>query len=449
MRRGEKTGLEVQETGKWGGRREKRQRSATGTLAGHGLDPAQRHDPWRAVPGPSNGMIQGSDVRHAVSAQHPHPAPIWRHGKAHRPPAAPGEPLSPPGLLQGLRFPPFRQRPPWWGADLQTLRDTLRGCRLEESQPRHLVIPVDGEASLLACLDSPPDGPPRALALLSHGLGGSSEAEGPRRLAATLCREGFAVLRLNLRGAGAGRDLAPGSYAADCSSDLLPVLQWARTLAGALARDNASLPLVGAGISLGGTILLNACAAALRQGRPGLDALVCISSPLDLPACSRQFERPRNGFYQRWLVRRLRREVLADHLGLCGWERQALSGANRPRSIRTFDALITAPRWGYDSVEAYYAASSPMAWLGEAPPLPPTLLLHAGDDPWVPVAATRNLEQRLQENPASLPRKLRVCITAKGGHNGFHGVGDAPWGSWGDRLSARWLGELLESLREG
>lgn len=364
-------------------------------------------------------------------------------------------------LLRELGFPRFRPRPPWWGADLQTLRDTLRGCRLDDRQAHPHSFRVGENAALLGLLDAPLKGPPRALTLLTHGLGGSSEGEGPRRLAMALRLEGFAVLRLNLRGAGRGRPLAPGSYAADCSRDLLPVLRQARRLAAELAEDTRPLPLVGAGISLGGTILLNAMAQALRQGEQGLDALVCTSSPLDLPACSQQFARPRNRIYQRWLVDRLCHQVLADPFGLSPAEQELLTGPHRPRTIRAFDAAITAPRWGYDAVDTYYAAASPLRWLMEEDlPLPPTLLLHAADDPWVPAAPTSALAawgpgrphgpvaegaRADWPRPGGPPQRLEICITPSGGHNGFHGLGDDHAGCWSDRLTARWLHHRLGS----
>jgi predicted alpha/beta-fold hydrolase len=350
-------------------------------------------------------------------------------------------PQVPPEILPAaLDLPPFRQRPPWWGADLQTLRDTLRGCRLRNRQALAVPIPIGAGESLLALLDQPLQGAAWALVLICHGLGGSSESEGPRRLAMALRQAGMAVLRLNLRGAGAGRALAAGTYAADCSSDLLPVLRQARGLAAQLAGEGrAPLPLAGAGISLGGTILLNATAAARRQGQPGLDALVCISSPLDLPACSRQFARPRNHLYQRWLVRRLRSQVLSDPHGISTALRQSLSGAQRPRSIRAFDALVTAPRWGHASVDDYYRAASPLSWLSGELTLPPLLLLHAADDPWVPAAAAGALLQRLRAGGADLPAGLEICLPPHGGHNGFHGFGDSPSSCWSDRLTTRWL----------
>jgi predicted alpha/beta-fold hydrolase len=354
-------------------------------------------------------------------------------------------PQVPPEILAAaLDLPPFRQRPPWWGADLQTLRDTVRGCRLRDRQALALPIPIGAGDSLLALLDPPLQGAARALVLVCHGLGGSSESTGPRRLAMALRQAGMAVLRLNLRGAGFGRPLAPGSYAADCSRDLLPVLHWARDLAAQLATlGRPPLPLAGAGLSLGGTILLNATAAALRQGQPGLDALVCISSPLDLAACALAFEQPRNHLYQRWLVRRLRSQVLSDPHGISTALHQSLSGAQRPRSIRAFDALVTAPRWGHACVDAYYRAASPLNWLSREPTMPPLLLLHAADDPWVPAAAVGGLLQRLRAGGADLPAGLEICLPPHGGHNGFHGFGDSPSACWSDRLTSRWLRRRL------
>jgi len=170
-----------------------------------------------------------------------------------------------------LGLAPFRPRFPWLGGDLQTLRDSIRPQHLalpkfQLQDQQQVLVPVQGGA-LLGWLARPSQAQdqdqPRALVLLVHGLGGSSDSVGVRRLAALLLQRGLAVLRLNLRGAGAGRALAAGSYAACCTSDLLPVLDRARELAG-------GVPLFGVGLSLGGTVLLN----ALLANPGGLDGLV-------------------------------------------------------------------------------------------------------------------------------------------------------------------------------
>jgi predicted alpha/beta-fold hydrolase len=171
--------------------------------------------------------------------------------------------------------------------------------------------------------------------------------------------------------------------------------------------------------------------------------VVCISSPLDLQACSRQIERPRNRVYQRWLLQRLVAQTLADPFGVSEAERQLLQ---QPiRSIRSFDALITAPRWGYDSLDAYYRDASPLPRLlqrltqQDDSGWPPTLIVHAEDDPWVPVDAARHLLP-LQS------RSLSVLLTSGGGHNGFHGWGDwtsTAYGCWADRVTSGWLSQLV------
>ncbi len=340
-------------------------------------------------------------------------------------------------------MPAFRQRWPWIGPDLQTLRDTLRPQSPGPDRGEPLPLAVGPAEQLLVLEDRPLGLAPGPAAgtgcpgwvLLVHGLGGSASSGGVRRLARCLQAGGFGVWRLNLRGAGAGRPLAPGTYAADCSTDLLPVLAQLRERAG-------GLPLLGAGLSLGGAVLLNAALA--RPG--GLDGLVAVSSPLDLGACARRIDHPRNRLYQRWLLKGLLRQTLADPFGVAAAERLALAGSARPRSIRAFDAAITAPRWGYADGEAYYRQASPLPRLRSGAPLPPLLLVQALDDPWVPAAAAVDLV-------ADPPPGVEVLLSARGGHNGFHGADDrrsgAGAGSWADRQAVAWLGRLAQGLSAG
>lgn len=356
---------------------------------------------------------------------------------------------------------------PWWGADLQTLRDGVRPEVFPSDHGVPVSIRVGEPDRLLARLDRPRNQPPRALVLLVHGPGGSSQSQGIRRLGLRLQAHGFAVLRLNLRGAGLGRSLAAGSYAAECNRDLLPVLAHARGLAAELAGPRRSLPLFGVGISLGGTVLLNAqfrCrfpageALEAPSSLPdaALEGLVCLSSPLDLAACSAWMERPRNSAYLRWLLQRLCSEICRDPFGIPDRERHLLSGSQRPRSLRAFDAAITAPRWAHDSLAAYHAAASPLARLvaacGEAVATRscPVLLVHARDDPWVPVEPLLGLQRLLD---AGRSKRLGwepggfvpdVVLSETGGHNGFHG----PGGCWSDALTVAWLERLLQGRGE-
>ena len=316
------------------------------------------------------------------------------------------------------------------------MRDTLRPDPLPALRSKRLCIDLGRGDYLLALLDQVKARPPLGLAIVLHGLSGCSEGPGLLRLAHVLLDAGFHVFRLNLRGAGAGRNLARGHYAASCNRDLLPALAKARQLAG-------SLPAVGVGLSLGGTMLLNALTKSETSDQPLLDGLVCISSPLDLALSADAINAWRNRSYQRWLLNRLRQQCLADPYGVSDMERQWLEGPGQVRTIRQFDSIIVAPRWGFDSVETYYHIASPLDRIQQGALSCPTLLLHASDDPWVPVGPTQSLYDLRRQD-------LQVQITRGGGHNGFHGSWpsrtEACPGSWGDLYASRWLARLVRSL---
>ncbi|WP_320664818.1 alpha/beta fold hydrolase [Prochlorococcus sp. MIT 1223] len=351
--------------------------------------------------------------------------------------------------LEQLGVPHFEERFPWIGGDLQTLRDTFISEELEQEKGKQILVPIPenhsrkcGAGNLLCLLDEPISSKKiLGLVLILHGLGGSSRRQGLRRMASSFLDSGFAVLRVNLRGADPGREFAAGTYSAKCNSDLFPVISHAREICDSLAEDlpsRKSLPLYGVGLSLGGTILLNTCLDPANSNSPCLDGLVCISSPLDLSACSESIERRRNTVYQRWLLWRLVRQTLADPFGISDEERSLLLGVDinktkKISSIRAFDSAITAPRWGFKNVEEYYKLASPLKYLlDNHTMIPKSLFIQSFDDPWVPVYGAQILMERVKQLGQ---RKIDILLTKKGGHNGFHGLK----GCWGDYLVNKWL----------
>lgn len=359
--------------------------------------------------------------------------------------------------LDHLGISPFKQGFPWFGGDLQTLRDTFIDENLYLPESELCKIQITHKESrtlekeyLIAFLNRPLDAypPVKGLVLMLHGLGGSSRRRGLRRMTFALLASGFAVLRLNLRGAAPGRDFAAGTYAANCNNDVLPAIEKAREICKVLGTNRHSItrpiPLLGVGISLGGTILLNACLEFLSTGSAALDGLVCISSPLDLAACSSSIERLRNTVYQTWLLKRLVKQTLDDPFGVTTRERDLLNRRNGwgmpiASTIRAFDSFITAPRWNFKDVDDYYKKASPLnaLLLNSFEKMPKILLIHSLDDPWVPSAAAVKLFESIQHR--NLFSHVEVCLTKHGGHNGFHG----PNGCWGDEVVKRWLVKLV------
>lgn len=328
-----------------------------------------------------------------------------------------------------LDFPPFLPRFPWLGGDLQTIRNTLLGDH------RRLVADLPPAETLLLPTEDGPDSPERLLArlhrgrragplaVLIHGLTGSESSPHMLRTAHALTSRGHSVLRLNLRGAGPGRAYSRDIYHGGRTGDLKAALS-------ALPSDAMRYGIVPIGYSLGGAALLK----FLGEGAGGLPlrAAITVSAPIDLAATSRHFLAARNRLYHYHLLRQMLRE--ARLIRLSAAETAALAGI---RSVWEFDDRFIAPRFGFDGAEGYYAQSSAMVLLDRI--TVPTLLIHAEDDPWVPVAPYRGLDW------SRLP-KLHLALTRSGGHVGFH-IRDG-WESWHDRRIVEVLDRLSESASD-
>ena len=342
-----------------------------------------------------------------------------------------------------LKNKPFREVLPWIGGDLQTLRDTFVIDFGKSITNKKIFFPINKILSekfesdyLLGFLELPENFTfLRGFVIVTHGLGGSTKRFGLRRISRKLAKNGFGVLKLNLRGAGSARYLAKGNYSARCSSDVISAIKYFKKLIYLELRDlikKNNLPIYGVGLSLGGTILLNACLDYDENNEEKLlDGLACVSSPLDLSSCSLCIEKPRNSVYQKWLLHRLKNQLWEGYND----EGKILNNAKLRKkirslkSIREFDQKFTAPNWGFNSLEDYYFKASPIFRIQKLKEkLPPTLFIHAKDDPWVPYKATLNLSKQYID-------KFTFFITKKGGHNGFHSIN----GCWSDEAVKNWF----------
>ena len=246
-------------------------------------------------------------------------------------------------------FPDFVQRPPWWGGDLQTLRNALVGRPedLNTFPPERLVLPLrDGSGDRLAAsLHRPPRRTERPRVVLIHGLTGSEASLYILQSAAVLLARGYPVLRLNLRGAGPSRPLCRFQYHAGRTSDLVDALA-------ALPDDVTQYGLLVVAFSLGGNMLLKFLG---EGGRAGLRGAVVVSAPLDLAGSARRLMARRNRLYHRFLLAQMKRESLAGG-DVPPAERATIGSV---RSILAFDDRLTAPRNGFaGAADCAFCASS-------------------------------------------------------------------------------------------
>jgi len=247
-------------------------------------------------------------------------------------------------------------------------------------------------------------------ALILHGLAGCSESPYVVRLAWRLLELGVRVVRLNLRGAGAGAALARGTYHAGRTDDVRQALGW-------LSLRTGGSPLALVGFSLGGNLALKLAAEVSAANLAELDCVLAANPPIDLEACARRMRRPENRIYDWNFVRWLRRSTLRHHRTFPELGPVDLRGI---RSVYDFDDRVTAPRHGFSSAHDYYARCS-------SRPLIPQirqagLVVHAADDPLIPL-------DPLRETP--WPVNLTLEITLHGGHLGYlsrhRAGGDRRW----------------------
>ena len=307
----------------------------------------------------------------------------------------------------------FRPRFPWLGADLQTLRNFL-------VRPRYALDPWPAERLELMMRDDSGDrlvaslhraqGAASPLVVLLHGLTGCEDSSYVRASAAFWLARGYAVLRLNLRGAGPSRPLCGDQYHAGRSGDLRDAL---RALAAVPGIDfEAGLYLVG--YSLGANMMLRFLAE--EAAAFPVTAAVGVSAPIDLKASQVRLMTARNWLYHRYLLTRMKEEALATPRALSFAERTAILSAD---TVFAYDEQVVAPRNGFAGADDYYRQCSGLRFLPAI--TTPTLLVHAKDDPWIPTPAYEHFDW--SAHPALTP-----LLAKAGGHVGFHGRDrDAAW----------------------
>lgn len=313
--------------------------------------------------------------------------------------------------LSDISLPEFRERAPWFGGDLQTIRNAvLRDhADLDPWPGTRLTFTAQNGDRLEGVMHRAPD-TSKPLVVLVHGLTGCEDSAYVRASARHLLQAGFDVFRFNLRGAGPSRAHCREMYHAGRSEDLRLALETLH------ADGQAPRGTYAMGYSLGGNLLLK------YLGQSGAEARVAraisVSAPLDLAAASTRLEASRNRGYHGWLLDRMKSDWQGGPLDIDDRQLEALESA---KTIREFDNGVVAPLNGFADAADYYAQNMSGQFLKDIEV--PALLLHGDTDPWIPAGVYRDVNE--------LPGNLRIEVARGGGHVGFHGHG----GRWHDQCA--------------
>jgi predicted alpha/beta-fold hydrolase len=307
------------------------------------------------------------------------------------------------------RDPKYTFRPAWWirGGHAQTLWGKFFRRHPPTPIRRERWDTPDGDFVDVHRLDAANSAP---RLVFFHGLEGTIRSHYVFGFFNEARRRGWGADLLIFRGCGDEPNHTRRFYHSGETTDPVFVIDRVRA-------EHPSSPIVLAGVSLGGNVLLKYLGEQGTALTPQIRAAAAVSVPFDLERSCRHISHGFSKVYDRHFLRTLRKKAmlkLGSHPGL--FDPAAL---DRATAIYDFDDVVTAPVHGFASAHDYYSRSSALGFLSAV--RRPTLLLNAIDDPFLPAAILDDVRAVAERNPL-----LTLEFTEHGGHVGFVG-GIWPW----------------------
>jgi hypothetical protein len=290
----------------------------------------------------------------------------------------------------------------WWlpGAHAQTLWGKL--IRKEPTQPTTVERwnTPDGDFVDIHRLGSSSG---KARLLVLHGLEGTIRSQYAQKLLSEAHARGWSANLLIFRSCGPEMNLTERFYHSGETADASFVID-------RLLKENRDQPIVLAGVSLGGNVLLKYLGERGTSVAPQIKAAAAVSVPFDLARASSYINQGFARIYQRHFIRSLKQKALKKLERFPGLiTRDQLA---RIATMYDFDDQVTAPVHGFRDANHYYSSSSSVGWIDRISI--PTLLLSAADDPFLPPSVLDDVTRAAEKNA-----HLELEFPPHGGHVGF------------------------------
>lgn len=293
-------------------------------------------------------------------------------------------------------------KPAWWMTNphIQTIYSSMRHPVVAPIDKNERVDLPDGDfIDLLWSTNNLPKDSP--LMIILHGLGGCADSSYVARFMREFNARGWRAVLMQFRGAGKELNRLPRAYHSGETSDLNYIVELLHQ-----REPHAYKGIVG--ISLGGNILLKWLGECGKECK--VDAAVAVSVPYVLNKVANKMNEGLTRLYQNHLLSQFK-TVFARKVDSIINPPEPLKKAANCTCFWTFDAQVTAPLNGFNSVYDYYRECSSRQFLCRIET--PTLLIHAEDDPFM----TLDVLPTEQE----LSQQVVLELSKKGGHVGFIG----------------------------
>ena len=243
------------------------------------------------------------------------------------------------------------------------------------------------------------------LLIILHGLESSAESAYARMLMHAAAERQWRCCVLHFRDCGDYLNVLPRRYHAGETNDV-------RYFVAKLEREGQYGPIVAAGYSLGGNVLLKYLGES-GAGCP-LKGAAAVCVPLDLHACADALNQGISKGYQRYLLKRMKKSVTRKfdrHTAAFDWDKAMMA-----RTFAEFDDAVTAPLHGFTNKDDYYDKCSSVHFLRQIER--PTLIVNALDDPF--------MTPDVIPDAGLLSDQVTLEVSEWGGHVGFV-EGGTPW----------------------
>lgn len=211
----------------------------------------------------------------------------------------------------------------------------------------------------------------KRLAILCHGLEGSSHSNYIIGAAGLLSEKGWDIVAINYRGCSGEMNNSLRMYHSGATDDLQTVLN---------AVFDAYNEIAIVGFSLGGNLAIKYCGEKGAEIDPRIKSVVAVSVPLDLGASSKHIGRPANFIYETKFLWSLKSKIRKKHAQFP--EQIKIELLDGVKTLYDFDDKFTAPIHGFKNASHYYSECSSKSFLEYL--TVPCLVLNAKDDPFLP-----------------------------------------------------------------
>lgn len=283
-------------------------------------------------------------------------------------------------------------KPAWWltNRHLQSCFSSILPYRARITLDWEELILPDGDFIDVAWA-GPED---RPLIILLHGLEGSVNSHYIQLMIDSLVAHGWRLAVMHYRTCSGRINRLPQSYNGGDVTDLSYFMN-------ILRERFPNKTFYAIGFSLGGNLLMHYLA---KHPKPPIRAAIAVSIPYEMNKSADHLP----SFYQHVLLRSMKAKVF-EKIKLGYQMPVSLRQLKSISNLRQFDTMITAPLYGYPTVEHYYEAASCRYILKFIQQ--PTLILHALDDPFVPPETVPFAHE--------LSSYTILEVSNKGGHVGF------------------------------